>query len=46
MLTIDLSHQRSSAYLKARSLHLLSPILFPIEELPQHSTGQQAGHRQ
>jgi hypothetical protein len=23
-----------------RSLHLLSPVLFPIEELPQHSTGK------
>lgn len=29
-----------------RSLHLLSPILFPIEEKPQHRTGEQAGHRQ
>lgn len=29
-----------------RSLHLLSPILFPIGELPPHRTGKQAGHRQ
>jgi hypothetical protein len=25
-----------------RSLHLLSPILFPIEEPPPHRTGKQA----
>lgn len=29
-----------------RSLHLLSPILFPIGELPPHRTGKQDGHRQ
>ena len=29
-----------------RSPHLLSPILFPIGELPPHRTGKQAGHRQ
>jgi DNA-binding transcriptional ArsR family regulator len=29
-----------------RSPHLLSTILFPIEEPPQHSTDQQADHRQ
>jgi DNA-binding transcriptional ArsR family regulator len=29
-----------------RNLHLLSTILFPIEEPPQHSTDQQADHRQ
>jgi hypothetical protein len=28
-----------------RSLHLLSPILFPIGEPPQHRTGKQADHR-
>ena len=28
-----------------RGLHLLSPVLFPIGELP-HRTAQQAGHRQ
>jgi hypothetical protein len=29
-----------------RSPHLLSTILFPIEEPPRHSTDQQADHRQ
>jgi DNA-binding transcriptional ArsR family regulator len=29
-----------------RSLHLLSPILFPIEELPLHTTDKQTDHRQ
>jgi hypothetical protein len=29
-----------------RSLHLLSPVLFPIGELPPQRTGKQAGHRQ
>jgi DNA-binding transcriptional ArsR family regulator len=29
-----------------RSLHLLSPILFPIEELPQHTSDKHTGHRQ
>jgi DNA-binding transcriptional ArsR family regulator len=28
-----------------RRLHLLSPILFPIEELPQHTTDKQTDHR-
>jgi hypothetical protein len=29
-----------------RSLHLLSPILFPIEGLPQHRTDKQTDPRQ
>jgi len=29
-----------------RSPHLLSTILFPIEEPPQHRTDKQADHRQ
>jgi DNA-binding transcriptional ArsR family regulator len=29
-----------------RSLYLLSPILFPIEERPQHTTDTQTDHRQ